>query len=303
MTFKSLMILGLLTTLTPAVNSQSNTPRTIRNVSYGMVANLALLMDVHQASNSNGKAIIFIQGSAWGFGYPKDYNQKGLKEEFFTDTMYAASYVPALVKQGYTIFVINHRFSPQFHSADIIADCQRAVRYIRYHAKEYKIDPDHIGAIGHSSGANLVALLGTADGPSLESKNPVDKVSSKVQAVVTLAAPFDLMDVNKAEDSVLDRDYMMAVLDGYIGGPPSQNELADKYLAASPVNHINKGDAPMLIYYSDDDPVIPVRHAVTMNKKLKENDVPSKLVVRNKQSHFPMPDIAEVVDWFKTYLK
>jgi acetyl esterase/lipase len=303
MNFKSLTSLLLIIVFSENVSSQSSSFRTTKNVAYGMVSNLALLMDVHQSAKPNGKAIIFIQGSAWGFGYPADYNQKELKAEFFTDTMYAAQYVPVLVKQGYTVFVINHRFAPLFKSTEIIADCQRAVRYIRFHAKEYKIDPDHIGAIGHSSGANLVALLGTAEEPLLESKKPIDKVSSKVQAVVTLAGPFDLMDVNKAEDSILDRDFMMAVLDGYIGGSPSQKELSDKYFAASPVNHINKGDAPMLIYYSDDDPVIPGRHAVAMNKKLKENDVASKLVVRNKQSHFPMPDMTEVVNWFKTYLK
>ncbi|MCG2612823.1 alpha/beta hydrolase [Terrimonas sp. NA20] len=303
MNVKSIIPLLLVLFFWENASSQSGSFRTTKNVTYGMVSNLALLLDVHQPAKPNGKAIIFIQGSAWGFGYPTDFNQKELKAEFFTDTMYAAQYVPALVKQGYTVFVINHRFAPLFKSTDIIADCQRAVRFIRFHAKEYKIDPDHIGAIGHSSGANLVAILGTADEPSRESKNPVDNVSSKVQAVVTLAGPFDLMDVNKAEDSVLDRDFMMAVLDGYIGGPPTNKELGDKYLAASPVNHINKGDAPMLIYYSDDDPVIPARHAIAMNKKLKENDVPAKLVVRHKQSHFPMPDGTEVLNWFKTYLQ
>jgi acetyl esterase/lipase len=46
-----------------------------------------------------------------------------------------------------------------------IEDAKCTVRFLRAHAGELGIDPNHIGAYGTSAGANLASLLGTA-GPS-----------------------------------------------------------------------------------------------------------------------------------------
>ncbi|MGH9353682.1 MAG: alpha/beta hydrolase, partial [Terriglobia bacterium] len=40
-----------------------------------------------------------------------------------------------------------------------LQDAQRAVGLVRYHAKEWRIDPDRIGVIGFSAGGNLAAVL------------------------------------------------------------------------------------------------------------------------------------------------
>ena len=76
-----------------------------------------------------------------------------------------------------------------------------------------------------------------------------------------------------------------------------------KYAQASPLSFISKDDAPFLIYYSDDDPVIPAREATLIYQKLKENNVPVKIVLKPKEGHLPKPDMEEVDKWFKQYLK
>ncbi len=40
-------------------------------------------------------------------------------------------------------------------------DAVRAVKYIRYHALEFNIDPERIGMIGFSAGGYLTAFVGT----------------------------------------------------------------------------------------------------------------------------------------------
>ncbi|MDZ7770653.1 MAG: hypothetical protein U5K38_17090, partial [Woeseiaceae bacterium] len=59
----------------------------------------------------------------------------------------------------------------------------------------FGIDPARIGAMGGSSGAHLVSMLGVmaGDGDPNDS-SPVDRENSKVQVVVTRAAPLDLHD-------------------------------------------------------------------------------------------------------------
>ena len=65
------------------------------------------------------------------------------------------------------------------------------------------IDPDAIGAWGQSAGGHLVALLGTA-GPSAGwDIGPYPSESSKVQSVVDMAGPSDLLTMGDQGDAVL----------------------------------------------------------------------------------------------------
>ena len=83
------------------------------NVVYGMVSGTALLMDVYKPAKPNHRAIIYIVGSAWGYGYAKNYDQVPLKDDIFLDSSYIGRWKNALVQNGYTVFVINHRLPPE----------------------------------------------------------------------------------------------------------------------------------------------------------------------------------------------
>jgi acetyl esterase/lipase len=287
--------------------SQNPNSREAKDVIYGMVSGTALLMDIYKPVKSNHKAIIFIPGSAWGFVYPQNYNQTPLKDDVTLDSSYTGKWVKSLVQNNYTVFVINHRFTPKFQYQDIIEDCRRAVRFVRYNADKFLIDPLQIGAMGHSSGGNLASLLGTTDSIYSGNKSPIDSASSKVQAVVTLAAPFNLADINKPEDSNIDNNFVLSAVAAYMGSLPSMKNgdfiLTGKYIQASSYAMVTKDDAPTLIYYSDNDPVISVRQAKTMYEKLLQNNVPCKILLSPKTEHSPIPDMVEVCRWFEKYLK
>lgn len=286
--------------------SQSLLPKKTENVAYGMVSGAALLMDIYTPTQSNKKAILYIPGSAWGYVYPKDYNQIELKADIELDSLYTGKWQKDLIKKGYTVFVINHRFAPQFKFQDIIEDCRRAVRFVRFHAKEYDIDPSHIGAMGHSSGANLATMLGVTDSLYVRHESPIDSVSSKVQAVVALAAPFNLAEINQADNDSIDLDFVKAVIVSYMGSLPEKKDdkyiLSGNFSKASPYAHVTADDAPTLIYYSDDDPIIPVRQAKEMYKKLQEKNVPTELIQTHLMGHNPIPYMEKVCSWFDTYL-
>jgi len=287
--------------------AQKTKTRKMENVVYGMVSGTALLMDVYIPAKPLHKAIVFIPGSAWGYVYPRTYDQVPLKADMTLDTNFMAKWGASLIQHGYTVFVINHRFSPKFQYADIINDCQRAVKFIRYHAKDYQIDADHIGAMGHSSGAYLSSMLGVEDSKKVTSKSPIDSISSRVQAVVTLAAPFNLADFNEPEDSTIDNEFVLSAVGAYMGGLPEKKEghfiLAGKFAEASPISLVSSDDAPTLIYYSDDDPVIPPRQAKKMYASLLQNKVAAKIFEIHKASHTPTPDMEEVCKWFEKYLR
>ena len=72
-----------------------------------------------------------------------------------------------------------------------------------------------------------------------------------------------LADINQYEDSAMANNYLLAAVAFYMGSLPEIKRfdfaLSGKYVEASPYAQVTGDDAPMLIYYSDNDPVIAVR--------------------------------------------
>lgn len=288
-------------------STQTTKVTKFENVVYGMVSGAALTMDIYKPEHSNKIGIITIPGSAFGYAYSPEYSQLAMTVNFAKDTLYFGKYAKMLVDKGYTIFVINHRFAPQFHYTDILGDCQRAVRFIRFNANKYEINPDNIGAFGYSSGATLCSMLGVTDWDKYTTQTGVDAVSSKVQSVVTLAARFDLSEFNKQEDTAVQNPIVSRVLLNYIGELPMVENgnyiLAGKYAEASPITHVNKGDASFLIYSSYNDPLVPHRQETDMYKKLVNSGLDAKLNMSTNEKHNPIPNIGEIDNWFLIHLK
>jgi L-ascorbate metabolism protein UlaG (beta-lactamase superfamily)/acetyl esterase/lipase len=287
--------------------TQATEVKKFENVVYGMVSGASLTMDIYKPEHSNKIGIITIPGTAYGYAYSTDYNQSSITENFAKDSLYFGKYALMLVEKGYTIFVINHRLAPAFRYTDIFEDCQRAVRFIRFNAGKFDIDPNNIGAFGYSSGATLCSMLGVKDLDKNISQKGIDAVSSKVQSVVTLAARFDLTDFNKKEDTAIQNPIITRVLFNYIGELPTADNngyiFSGKYAEASPLTYVDKEDASFLIYSAYNDPLVPHRQETNMYKKLISNGVEAKLNLSNEGGHFPVPNLEEIDKWFVQHLK
>jgi acetyl esterase/lipase len=60
---------------------------------------------------------------------------------------------------GVTAIIVKYRVPDDREAA--FQDGQRAMRLVRFHAKEWNIDPEHVGVIGFSAGGHLSARLST----------------------------------------------------------------------------------------------------------------------------------------------
>ena len=114
---------------------------------YGRKHGMALTMDVFTPkANANGAAIVWVVSGGW-FSAHEAINP-GFIDEF--------------LKRGYTVFAVVHGSQPRFTIPEIVKDMNRAVRFIRFHAKDYQIDPERIGITGASAGGHLSLMQGTA---------------------------------------------------------------------------------------------------------------------------------------------
>src|SRR5215208_3933927 len=81
----------------PAATQAAPAPRVDRNVVYGMVSGLGLLMDVYRPAQPNGIAIVAIQGSGWY--QPLRYDALPLKER-----NEVVGHAQRFQAAGYTVF-------------------------------------------------------------------------------------------------------------------------------------------------------------------------------------------------------
>jgi len=276
-------------------------PKVEKNIVYGMVSGLALLMDVHYPEKPNGRGVVFVAGSGWqARGI---YSAPALKEQQIGD------WGPALLSAGYTVFAINHRASPRFHFPAPLEDVQRAVRYIRHNAAQYSIDPNKLGGLGGSSGGHLIGLTAMMAAKGITGDpDPVNRQPATLQCVVLRAAPSDL--AKMIGGSTLGTAAVVSFLERVPMSPEDQAT----YRAASPVTHIKVGGSPVLLIHGDADDTVPFQQSVAFEAELQAAQVPVKLVRipggahgsdfgRNGKPHEAFPQAkSEAIAWLTLHL-
>jgi acetyl esterase/lipase len=212
---------------------------------------------------------------------------------------------------------LDYVWQPKFTIPEILEDMNRAVRFIRYHAKDYKIDPDRIGIAGGSAGGHLSLMQGThGDKGNPEAKDPIDKVSSRVQAVACFFPPTDFLNYGEKGKDAIGRGVLAdfhAPFDFkefdnkkkcYVS-ITDEDKIMELGKKISPIYHVTAESAPTLIIHGDADKLVPIQQAETIIERLKEEKVPAELIVKKGAAH-GWPDLAKdfsmFADWFDKYL-
>jgi acetyl esterase/lipase len=277
------------------------------DVVYGRKYGMALTMDVFTPKDNpnyseHGPAVIWIVSGGWYSDH--GWISSGPIEEF--------------LKRGYTVFAVVHGSQPRYTIPEITKDLNRAVRFIRYHAKDYQIDPDRIGVTGGSAGGHLSLMQGTAgDLGDKNAKDPIDQVSSRVQAVGCFFPPTDFLNYGKPGENAVGRGILKdfkAPFDFQELDPATKafREISDEKRITeiahqiSPAYHATADDPPTLIIHGDADTLVPIQQAELILEKLKAAGVETKLVVKKGAGHgwgdF-FKDNVFIADWFDAHLK
>ena len=274
------------------------------DVIYGRKFGTALTMDVFRPStNANGAGIVLVVSG--GF--------------FSSHEAINATFIKPLTDRGYTVFAVVHGSQPRFTVTEIVSDMNRAVRFIRHHAKDYAIDPNRIGVMGASAGGHLSLMLGTrGDKGDPNAKDLVDRESSRVQAVACFFPPTDFLNFGTAGKEMIhatDHGKPFRPAFDYREIDPETNlwvtvtdekRLREIARENSPITHVSPDDPPTLIHHGDRDTLVPLQQSEVFVAKLKEAGVPNKLVVKEGAGHgwLGIPkDIEAFADWFDEHLK
>jgi acetyl esterase/lipase len=204
---------------------------------YAAVGQRPLMLDISYPSQNDGPypAVIFLPGAG-----PASKGRKGL-----------VPWATKLAQNGYVGIAVSYRCKPEDTFPAPVRDIQSAVRWLRDHAAQYKIDKDRLGLIGFSCGGCLACLVGMS--PADDNAEGQDASRDQhIQAVVSYSAPTDLtrwyegcVRDNKNAPTKFMTSYIKRALEKWLGGPP--NEAPDLYVKASPIEHVRKDGPPILL--------------------------------------------------------
>lgn len=201
-----------------------------------------------------------------------------------------------LATQGYAVASIDVRLLHAASWPAQLEDPRAAVRWLRENSARYHLDPNRIAIAGGSSGGHVAALVGTTSAP------PDEKTSSRVNAVLDLYGPTDLLTMPPnvpgpgKSDAELARANGARLLGGIVRDRPA---LARE---ASALHHVSGDDPPFLILHGDKDPQVPLEQSQRLHTRLQEAGVPSELHVLPGAGHggkdFDAPATREVIQRF-----
>jgi acetyl esterase/lipase len=279
-----------------------------KEIIYGRKDGMALTMHMLvPKTGRNGKAIINLVSGGW-------YSQ----EKWIPDYI---EHARIFIQRGYTIFLVLHSSRPVFNIRDAIADAKRSVRFIRFHAREYHIDPWHIGITGSSSGGQISLAVATDDDKrESDPDDPVDSVSSRVQAAACFYPPSDFLHwgnitVDPKNKYVLDEADVYSAFEFKEWDPAHKNfilitdqkKMLGIYKEISPIYQISADDPPILIAHGNADVVVPFSQSEKFVEKLRQANITSELLVKEGGGHGGWKDEYNFqkafADWFDKYLQ
>lgn len=205
----------------------------------------------------------------------------------------------AYTTEGYAVASINYRLSQHAIFPAQIEDCKAAVRWLRAHATEYRIDPNRFAAWGPSAGGHLAAMLGTAGHVTEFDVGENLDVFSRVQCVIDYFGPTDFlqMDTQRLPDGMVHNapDSPESELVG-----SNIQDYPDKVARANPITYITADVPPFLIVHGDQDPLVPHGQSVLLVEALQavEADVTFYTVVGAGHGGFTDPEVPKLTAKF-----
>jgi len=176
-------------------------------------------------------------------------------------------------ERGVHAFVLKYRLAKNdYHHPAMINDAQRALRYIRSHAKEWKLDNNRVGIMGFSAGGHLASTAATHfDAGDSGSKDPIERESSRPDFCV-LGYPviaFGESFTHKGSQKNL------------IGENPS----ADMITYLSNEKQVTDKTPPTFLVHTDEDKGVPAENSVVFYLALRKAGVPAELHIYQKGRH------------------
>ena len=207
-------------------------------------------------TNASGAAMVICPGGAYARLAPHEGND----------------YALWLNQHGVACFVLKYRLgSSGYRHPVMLNDAARAVRWVRAHADEFKIDSHRVGIIGSSAGGHLAATLLTHfDVGDTNSSDVVERQSSRPDLGILCYAVITMGEFTHKGS----RNNLLGT-----NAPPELVKLLSNELQVTP------NTPPCFLWTTFEDKAVPMENTMQFAEALRKNHVPFALHVYEKGGH------------------
>lgn len=201
--------------------------------------------------------VLYIHGGGWVAGHTRHSGA-------FSDW---PKVLAALAAEGFTVASLEYRLAGEAKFPAQLQDANAALRFLKAHATEYRIDPARVGIWGGSAGGHLTALTALACGNT--KLDPAAANDTCARAAVTWYGVYHFAGMTAAPDGNSAGARLLGC-----DGPCTE----DKLRAVSPVTYIDAKAPPFLLIHGEEDKTVPVAQSREGEAKLKAAGVPVQAI-------------------------
>lgn len=226
-----------------------------RNLEYSRAGDESLRLDACVPDGPGPfPAVLLVHGGGWTSG----------DKTTGVDPLFAP-----FSKAGLAWFSINYRLAPKHAFPAAVEDVEAAIRWVKAHTLELKIDPARMALLGESAGGHLVAMAVVRA-----------KDDTRVAAAVPFYAPVDL------ESDTARRGGLSFSLRALFGRSYEVDDATAQLLReASPLNFVHAGLPPFLLVHGTADMSVPYSQSVQLQAKLRAAGVSCDLITIDDGVH------------------
>jgi acetyl esterase/lipase len=212
---------------------------------------------VHGGESLNGAFYTPNAGRAW----PAVVAVHGGGWQLRASDVYA-HWGPWLAQRGIAVFAVTYRLAAPGKKSwpEAMQDIRAAVQFVRGNAGELNVDPQRIGLIGDSAGAQLAALVALAgENPLYKDGNSADRYGSVPTTVKTMVGVYGVYDLWQQWRHDLGPRPRNPIVEQFLGVSAIDDKRA--YFDASPLSFVSaKNNATaFLICWGDADDIVEHR--------------------------------------------
>jgi acetyl esterase/lipase len=173
---------------------------------------------------------------------------------------------------GIQAFVLQYRIAPRYHYPAPLLDAQRAIRFVRARAADFRIAPTRIGVWGFSAGGHLASTTGTHfDAGDAHAADPIDRQSSRPDFMI-LAYPVISFTTPYTHTGSLRN---------LLGDHPDPKLVA----SLSNENQVTNQTPPTFLFHTNEDNGVPPENSVLFYLALRKAGVPAELHIYERGPH------------------
>ena len=179
----------------------------------------------------------------------------------------------AYVNKGIAAFVLKYRLPNELIMLDKtigpLQDAQQAIKTVRMHASEWKLDTAKIGIMGFSAGGHLASTAGTHFDTSYIPND--EKISLRPNFMILIYPVISMIDELTHKGS----------RENLLGKSPDASQIK----LFSNEMHVNPTTPTTWITHTGDDTVVPVENSIRFYQELMRNKVPAEMHIYPKGNH------------------